>query len=324
MIQAAAAASADKNALQEAEKAKMKKQRKLALHKYRYLYIILAVIMAYYLIFSYYPIVMGVIMSFQNFRIGNTLFNAPWVGLKNYITIFTNPDITKLISNTLLLSIYRLLWGFFPPIILAVMIFDIVNAKYKKVCQTIVYIPYFFSWVIVYGICFSFFASDGFINSLRALIGQSRIDFLTNSQYFRSMLVGSSIWKNMGWGTILYFAALTGVNPELYEACKIDGAGPIRRTMTVTIPAMLPVIVFNLIISLGNILNNDFEQVLLFYSPAVYDVGDIIDTWVYRMGIGKMQYSIGAAVGILKSFVSFALIYGSNKLSRKVTGRGLW
>ena len=300
------------------------RKRSVLIKKYKPLYAILSVILVYFIIFRYIPIIMGVILSLQDFKLGNTLLSAKFVGLDNFTRVFTDPDILKIIRNTILLSIYKLIWGFFPPIILAIMIFDIVSVTYKRVCQTIVYIPHFFSWVIVYGIAYAFFSNSGFINSLLSILGMKHIDFLTNSRYFRSLLVGTSIWKNVGWGTILYFAALTGVNPELYEACKIDGAGPIRRITTVTLPAILPVIVFNLIISLGNILNNDFEQVLLFYNGAVYDVGDIIDTWVYRIGIGQMQYSIGAAVGLMKSFVGFILIVGSNKLSRRLTERSLW
>jgi len=300
------------------------RKRSVLIKKYKPLYAILSVILVYFIIFRYIPIIMGVILSLQDFKLGNTLLSAKFVGLDNFTRVFTDPDILKIIRNTMLLSIYKLIWGFFPPIILAIMIFDIVSVTYKRVCQTIVYIPHFFSWVIVYGIAYAFFSNSGFINSLLSILGMKHIDFLTNSRYFRSLLVGTSIWKNAGWGTILYFAALTGVNPELYEACKIDGAGPIRRITTVTLPAILPVIVFNLIISLGNILNNDFEQVLLFYNGAVYDVGDIIDTWVYRIGIGQMQYSIGAAVGLMKSFVGFILIVGSNKLSRRLTERSLW
>ncbi|HEX2985508.1 MAG TPA: ABC transporter permease subunit [Caproiciproducens sp.] len=305
-------------------RSKKKTARLRALKKYRSLYVIMGVIVAYFIIFNYVPIFWGTVMSFQDFKIGNTIANAPWVGWENYKTIFTDPDMQKLIVNTLLLSIYRLLWGFWPSIVLAIFIFDLASAKYKKLSQTIVYVPYFFSWVIVYGIVYAFFSGNGFINSMLSNVHIGKIDFLMSSSCFRPLLVGSQIWKGLGWGTILYFAALTGVNPELYEACKIDGAGPIRRTLAVTLPAMMPVIIFSLIMALGNILNNDFEQVLLFYNSSVYDVGDIIDTWVYRVGLGQMRYSLGAAVGILKSAVGFVLIIGSNYLSRKLVGRGMW
>lgn len=304
--------------------AEKRKKRKVLIKKYRFLYLIMGIIVLYYLIFHYFPIIMGVMISLKNMKIGNTITNAPFVGLQNYKAIFANPQIVSTIRNTIWLSILRLVWGFWPPIVLAIFIFDIVSTRYKKICQTIVYIPHFFSWVVIYGIVFAFFSGNGFLNQILIRLGLNTVPFMTSTSYFRSLLIGSQIWKGVGWGTILYFAAMTGIDPELFDACKIDGAGPIRRILAVTLPAVAPVIMFNLIMSLGNILNVDFEQVLLFYNPTVYEVGDIIDTWVYRVGLGQRQYGIGAAVGLLKAVVGFVLILGSNYLSRRVAGRSMW
>lgn len=307
---------------------KVERERKLplrrAMSRYGSLYAILGVIVAYYLLFYYVPIIMGVIMSFKEVKIGMSIDKAPWVGLKNYAYIVKDREILRVVKNTLILSAMRLFWGFWPPIVLAILIFDLTSARYKRICQTIVYIPHFFSWVVVFGIAFSFFSDNGLINQLAMRLGLPREQYLTNPGVFRGMLVGTQIWKGVGWGTILYFAAMTGVNPELYEAAKIDGAGPIMRTRVVTLPAMLPVITFSMIMALSSILNNDFEQVLLFYNAAVYSVGDIIETWVYRVGLGKMQYSIGSAVSLLKAVISMALILGANAFSRRVSGRGMW
>jgi putative aldouronate transport system permease protein len=297
---------------------------KMLLYKYRYLYLIMAVIVGYYLLFHYLPIIMGILISLKDMKIGNTIMNAKFIGLENYKAIFNNPQITGTIKNTVWLSILRLFWGFWPPIVLAIFIFDIASAKYKRLCQTIVYIPHFFSWVVIYGIVFAFLSGNGLVNQMMIRLGIDTVPFMTSPEYFRTILIGSQIWKGVGWGTILYFAAMTGINPELFEAAKIDGAGPIRRILVVTLPAIAPVVIFNLIMSLGNILNNDFEQVLLFYNPTVYEVGDIIDTWVYRVGLGQRQYGIGAAVGLLKAIVGFVLILGSNTFSRRVVGRSLW
>ena len=171
---------------------------------------------------------------------------------------------------------------------------------------------------------FAFFSGNGLVNGvIRALGGKSK-EFMTNSRAFIPLLVGSQVWKEVGWNTILYFAALTSINTELFEAAKIDGAGPLQRIKAVTFPAMKPVITFSLIMALGNILNNDFEQILLFYNSAVYDVADIIDTWVYRVGLGKMQYGIGSAVSMMKAVVSLVLILSSNAISKKVSGRGMF
>ncbi len=294
------------------------------LKKYRSLYVILFFIMAYYVVFHYVPIVMGVVMSFTNYTIAGGVFGSEFVGFQNYATIFQDSQIIGVIINTLQLSVLRLIFTFWPPIVLAIVIFDLNNAVYKRVCQTIVYVPHFFSWVIIYGIVYAFFSANGFLNNITVSLGGERFDFLTSTAAFRPLIVGSQIWKEAGWGTILYFAALTSVNPELYEAAKIDGAGPLRRTMAITLPAMLPVITFSLIMALSSILNNDFEQILMFYNSAVYDVGDIIDSWVYRIGLGKMQYSIGSAVSLLKAFISLILIVGANKAAKRITGRAMW
>ncbi len=292
--------------------------------KYKSLYIIMFIVMLYYFVFHYIPIFMGAAISFKELKVGSSISAAKWVGMQNYKFIFTDSDVLRVISNTLEISVLRLLWGFWPPIVLAIAIFDIIDVTYKKVCQTIVYVPHFFSWVIVYGIVFAFFSSNGIVNILMKNLNQDGIPFLTSKNWFRPLLVGSQIWKSMGWGTILYFAALTNVDPQLYEASKIDGAGPLKRIQVITIPAIMPIIVFNLILSLGYILNNDFEQILMFYNAAVYDVADIIETWVYRIGIGKRQYSIGSAVSILKAGISLILIVGCNYAARKVAGRSLW
>lgn len=307
-----------------AEKKSGKLGFKKAWQRYWALYLMLLVIVAYYLVFHYTPIAMGVMMAFKDVKLGMSIMDAPWVGWENFVYVVQDPEILRVVVNTLILSCMRLFWGFWPPIVLAIMIFDLTSAAYKRVCQTIVYIPYFFSWVVVYGVVFAFFSGNGMINNVLNALGFGKQEFLMNAGAFRWLLVGSQVWKGVGWGTILYFAAMTGVNPELYEAAKLDGAGPIQRTRVVTLPAMMPVITFSLIMSLGQILNNDFEQVLLFYNSAVYSVGDIIETWVYRVGLGKMQYSVGSAVSLLKAIIGMVLILVANSFSRKVTGRGMW
>lgn len=304
----------------------MNKKSKLMqrLKKYRICYVILGITMIYYIVFQYLPIIWGIEISFKDMKVGSTLGNAKWVGLRNYRQIFQNPEMTRLIVNTLRISISRLLFSFFPPIILAIAIFDLSSARFRKWSQTIIYLPHFFSWVIIYGIVFALFSGGGLVNSILSNISGNAYDFLTNSKAFVPMIIGTQIWKEAGWGTILYFAALTGVEPDLYEAAKIDGAGPVARIRAVTLPAMLPIISFSLIMALGSILSNDFEQILLFYNAAVYDVGDIIDTWVYRVGLGQMQYGVGSAVSMLKAIVSLVLILLSNAASKKITGRGMF
>lgn len=294
------------------------------LKRYKVLYLILGVAVIYYLIFLYIPIFWGFLISFKDMKVGSTIADAKWVGLENYKKIFTNPEMIKLIKNTLVISVNRLVFTFFPPIILTIAIFDLRSKKFQKFSQTMVYIPHFFSWVIIYGIVYAFFSGNGFVNGIIDLLGGEKTEFMTSSKAFIPLLIGSQIWKEVGWGTILYFAALTGVDVELYEAAKIDGAGPLQRIRAVTLPAMLPVITFSLIMALGNILNNDFEQLLLFYSAPVYDVADTIDTWVYRVGLGQMRYGVGAAVSMMKAVVSLILIVSANTFSKRTTGRGMF
>lgn len=303
---------------------KKKNDLKRRLKKYRALYFILAVCVAYYFLFLYVPIFSGIIISFKDMKVGSSVMNAKWVGLENYRYVLHNPEMFKLLRNTLIISCSRLIFTFLPPIILTIIIFDLRSKRFQKLCQTTVYIPHFFSWVIIYGIAFAFFSGSGLINDIVEMLGGKRVDFFTSKKAFVPMLIGTQIWKEAGWGTILYFAALTGINPELYEAAKIDGAGPLQRIKAVTLPAMLPIITFSLIMALGSILNNDFEQIMLFYNSAVYEVGDIIDTWVYRVGLGRMEYGVGAAVSMLKAIISLILIVSANAFSKKTTGRGMF
>ena len=302
----------------------MKRSLGFRMKKYRVLIPLVFIGIVYYFIFNYIPIIWGFLISVKDFKVGSTISGAPWVGLENYIEVIRNPEMKKLLINTLRISVARLIFTFIPPILLTLVIFDIRNTVFKKVSQTIVYIPHFFSWVIIYGIVYAFFCGTGFVNASLAKLGMESYDFLTSKSAFVPLLIGSQVWKEAGWSTILYFAALTGINPELFEVAKLDGAGPIARIRVVSLPAMLPVITFSLIMTLGNILNNDFEQILLYYNASVYEVADIIDTWVYRVGLGKMQYSIGSAVSMMKGVISMILILGSNKLSKKLTGRSMF
>ena len=294
-------------------------------YKHRFLYVMFAPIALYYVIFHYIPLIMGVIMSFQNFKIGSNLFTAPWVGFDNYITVFKNKAIVSAIKNTLVISALKIAFGFLPPIILAICLFDLKSRIFKRISQTIVYIPHFFSWVIVYGIFFAFFSTgSGVINQIVEFFTGKRIDFFLNKNWFLFLIVLSSLWKTIGWNSILYLAALTSVNMELFEAAKIDGCGPFKRVWYITLPCILPIISFVFTLTIGSILMSDFEQILMFYNTQVYSVADVISTWVYREGLSKFKYSLGAAVSILNGGVSVLLILLGNKLSKRVSGRGMW
>jgi putative aldouronate transport system permease protein len=293
--------------------------------KYRLLYLLFLPVAAYFVIFQYWPIVLSFIVAFKDLKLGRGIARSPWVGFDNFVEIFTDPQLLQVFSNTVEISLLRLVFGFFPPIILAVLLHDLSTRVFTKISQTIIYIPHFFSWIIVYGIVFAMFSTgSGLINNLLDAVGQQRIDFLLSEAWFRPILIGSGIWKEIGWSTIIYLAALATVDDELYEAAAIDGAGPLQRIRYITVPAILPVITFVLTINLGFILYAGGEQILAFYNSAVYNVADVIDTWVYREGLGRLQFSVGTAMGLLQSIVGLFLVLGSNYVARRATGRGIW
>ena len=284
-----------------------------------------APVLAYYVLVRYWPIVLSWIAAFKDLKIGAGVFNSKWVGLDNFRIIFSDPDIVKVIQNTLEISLLRLIVSFLPPILLAIMFHDMVLDRFKKWCQTIMYIPHFFSWVIIYGLVFAFFSTGtGFVNNILQSIGMDKVEFLVSSQWFRPILIGSALWKELGWGTIIYMAAMTSIDKEQFEAAKIDGAGPLKRIIHITFPSILPVISFVLCINLGFIMYAGGEQILMFYNNSVYDVADVIDTWVYRVGLGSMRFGVGTAVGLFQSFIGMLLVLLSNFLSKKYTGNGIW
>ncbi len=289
------------------------------------LYLLFAPVIAYYVLVRYWPIFLAWIAAFKDLKIGSGVFSSEWVGLENFRIVFTDAELLRVIKNTFEISILRLVIGFLPPIFLAIMFHDMVLVRFRKWCQTVMYIPHFFSWVIIYGLVFAFFSTgSGFINNILEMAGMQKVDFLVSSAWFRPILIGSNLWKGLGWGTIIYMAALTAIDKQQYEAAKIDGAGPIKRIIHITFPCILPVVSFVLCINLGFILYAGGEQILMFYNSSVYDVADVIDTWVYRIGLGSMRYGVGTAVGLFQSFIGMIVVIVSNYLSKRYTGNGIW
>ena len=279
------------------------------------------------LIFNYLPM-LGNIMAFQDFAPGLGFLKSKWVGLKHFKTIFIHPDIWPAIRNTLMIAIGKIIGNLVVPITFALMLNEVKNKKFKKTVQTITYLPYFLSWVVLSGILINFLSpgstadSAGFLNTIliKLNIIEEPIYFLGNSSYFRGTMIISDIWKNFGFNTIVYLAAMTGIDPGLYEAAAIDGAGRWKQTLHVTIPGIAPFIALMTILSIGNVLSAGFDQIFNMYSPSVYSTGDIIDTLVYRMGLVNQQYSLSAAVGLFKSVISMILIVTGYKLADKYAG----
>lgn len=274
-------------------------------------------------VFSYIPIY-GIVIAFQNYNPAEGFFGSNWVGLKYFKQFLANPYLGRLIKNTLLLGIYSLLWSFPAPIILALLLDQINIPWFKKTVQSISYFPYFISTVVIIGIVRDFCGIDGMFNQIRIAFGSSAVSFLTESQYFRTIFIASGIWQGVGWGTIIYLAALSNVDPQLHEAATIDGANRWQKIRYINWPAILPTTSIMLIFAVSGILGSDFQKVLLLYSEPVYEVSDVIGTYVFREGIlgGKFEYT--TAIGLLMSLVSFVLLIIANRLSRAFSETSLW
>ncbi len=269
-------------------------------------------------IFCYIPLY-GLIIAFEDYNPGLG-FASPWVGLDNFKFLFNQPNFLRTIWNTLYIAIFKLLLGIIVPVTFAVLLNEMISNKVKRVYQTLIYIPNFLSWVILAGVLMDLLGTDGAINILLGKLGIEAIPFLGNAKIFPWTMIISDVWKGFGYGTIVYLAALTGIDPGLYESATLDGATRWQRIRYITVPLLKPTIVLMLVLALGGVLNAGFDQVFNLYSPVVYSTGDIIDTYVYRLGIQQAQYSIGAAVGLFKSLVSCILVCVSYYMADKLAG----
>lgn len=289
----------------------------------RVLYLMILPGLVYFLVFRYFPMY-GAIIAFKDYRVLDGIVGSPWVGFDNFREIFDSTYFPQIMRNTLLISAYRFFFGIPAGITLALLINEVRIGWFKKSIQTVTYLPHFLSWIVVYGVLLVMLSSPGgLVNQSLGVFGLEPINFLADQNWFRSVLVGSGLWKETGWSAIIYLAALTSISPELYEAAAVDGASRLRRIWDISLPGILPVVALVSLLNLGNLLSAGFEQVFIMYNPAVYSVGDIIDTWVYRQGIQGFQYSIGAAVGLFKGIIGMFLIVTCNWLARRFTGRGI-
>jgi len=268
-------------------------------------------------IFSYVPIY-GIIMSFQNYNPGLGFWGSPWVGLDNFRLVFSTPQFINAIRNTFVISIGKISLQILSSVVFALLLNELRAVGAKRLFQTIVYIPNFISWVIMAGILINLLSSDGMINTILRAAGMQRVQFLSNRDVFPWTMIITDVWKTFGFGTVVYLAAITSIDPELYESAVIDGAGRWRQTLHVTVPMLYPIIILMTVLGLGNVLNVGFDQVYNLYSPAVYTTGDIIDTFVYRLGLQSGKFAIGTAVGLFKSVVSCTLISASLYIAYKV------
>ena len=287
------------------------------------LYLLLIPGLVLLIVFKYVPMY-GVSIAFKDFNIFKGMAESPWVGMGNFVRLFQSEEFYRIFRNTLIISIYKIVFTFPIPVIIAIMLNEMKNMVVKKTVQTVIYLPHFLSWVIVGGIFTTILSSTGLINGVITKLGGDSIPFMMSNKWFRGVLIVSDAWKGCGWGAIIYIAAIAGIDQELYEAAEIDGAGKIKQIIHITLPGLASTIVLMLILKLGHIMTEGQEQVLMMYNPTVYETGDIISTYVYRIGMGKMDYSFSSAVGLLNSVISLILVLGGNFISGKLVGKSIW
>lgn len=290
----------------------------------KYLLILIAPCFIYYVLFHYLPM-WGILISFKDYSPFKGFFGSPWVGLKHYRAFLTNPDAPRLIMNTFLLSLYSLLWGFPAPIFFALVLNEVRNIRFKKMVQTVSYMPHFISTVVVVGMINMFLSpSRGIINTLIENLGFGKINFMLDPKYFRSIYVISGIWQGMGWGAIIYIAALSNIDQQLYEAAAIDGATRFKRIIHITIPCIAPTIIITFLLRTGSLLSVGFEKAFLMQTPATYSKSDVLSTYVYRQGLISGNFGYASAVGMFNAIVNLAFLTISNFISRRYSEISLW
>ncbi len=274
-------------------------------------------------IFNYVPMY-GILIAFKDYKVTEGIMGSPWVGFQYFETFFSNPLAVRTIKNTFLLGLYNLLWSFPAPIILALLFNELKNQRFKKIIQTISYYPNFVSTVIIVGMLSTFCASDGLFNDIRGLFGLGPVNFMGEPQYFRTLFISSGIWQGVGYGTIIYLASLSSVDPTLYDVADIDGAGRFQKIWNITLPHLKPTIVILLIMAVGGTLNVDSNKILLMYSPATYETADVIGTYTYREGIQGAQFEYTTAVGLFQTVINFVFLVVTNWISRKLSDTSLF
>lgn len=290
----------------------------------RYLLLIALPVVVYYIVFQYTPMY-GITIAFKNFRPLEGIIGSEWIGLKYFYQFFNSVYFWRTIRNTFLISLYSLIFGFPVPILFAMLLNELKDTLFKKTVQTASYLPHFISLVVVVGIIYNFTSPlDGIVNHALVFFGSDPVNFLIRPEWFRAIYVLSDIWQYFGWESIIFLAALSGINPQLYEAANIDGATRWQNAWRITFPSLLPTIIILFILKMGNLMDVGFEKVLLLYSPAIYETADIIGTFVYRRGIQNAEFSYGAAVSLFNNVINIAMLYVANRISRKVSETSLW
>lgn len=289
----------------------------------RSLYLLVLPVILFYILFHYKPMY-GAIIAFQDYNPRLGVSGSDWVGFDQFIRFFTSPYFGRLVKNTLLLSVYGIIFGFPAPIILALLLNELKAMRFKKTVQTITYLPHFISLVVVTGIIKDFTQSTGLINDIIVMFGGVRTSLIQNPALYRTIYIVSDIWQGIGWGSIIYLSALSGVDQQLYEAASIDGAGRWKQLIHVTLPGIAPTIVIMLIMRMGQLLGTGYEKTILLYNEATYETADVIASYIYRVGILERNWSYSTAIGLFNSVINLALLIVTNKFSKRVSETSLW
>lgn len=287
------------------------------------MYLLVLPVLIFYIVFHYKPMY-GAIIAFKDYSPGIGIADSPWVGFANFTRFFNGPYFARLMRNTLLLSLYSLLFGFPTPVILALLLNEVRNKKFKSVTQTITYLPHFISMIVVTGMISNFCLSNGLFNDIIVLFGGERSPLLQNPNLYRTIYVASSIWQEVGWGSIIYLSALSGVDAQLYEAASIDGAGKWKQMLHVTLPGISPTIITMLILKMGSLMSLGYEKTILLYNASTYETADIISSYTYRVGLMDQDWSYSTAIGLFNSVINCILLVLSNRLSKKLSDTSLW
>lgn len=293
------------------------------LKKYRYIYIMAIPVMVYYILFCYWPMY-GAQIAFKDFSPGTGIWGSPWIGFKNFLDFFKGLYFFRVIRNTILINAFGLLFGFPASIILALLINELRSKLFKRAVQTISYLPHFISIMVICGMIIDFTTKNGLVNDIIVAFGGTRSSLLLKPEYFRTIYISTDIWQSIGWGSIIYLAALTGIDPQYYEASIIDGAGRWKQLWHITIPGIAPTVIIMLILRIGQMMNVGFEKIILLYNTNTYETADVISSYVYRKGLLDFSYSFSSAVGLFNSVINFTLLILANTISRRINETSLW
>jgi len=302
---------------------KMKKSTWKKIKKSKYLYLMMLIPIVYYVLFHYMPLY-GVLIAFKDYKVAKGVWGSPWVGFKWFAKFLTDEYFWKLVRNTLLLNIYGLLWGFPIPVVLALMLNEVTHSGFKRIIQSVSYLPHFISTVVVCGMVMNFLSLDGIINRFVAFLGFDKIQFMLLPEWFRTVFTASGIWQTCGWTSIIYLSALTAVDQEVLEASMIDGANRFQKIRYVTLPSIAPTISIMLIMQLGKLMSLGYEKIILLYNGSTYETADVISSYVYRRGILNHDFSYSTAVGLFQSVVGVLLLVSSNAITKKMSENSLW